>query len=215
MISIANLTLSRLVAQTKPHMGARDDVEALQSITFDHDGTYLYAMATNRFTLGVARTQLLKAEDEPWTAVVHRTQVPEVAAAIKLLDAKPVNLERTETQLVLSGESGSRIAINLLQPKQAPVSWRKYLLPQLGKAAAVSQMAMTPKFFGAWKDLPGPVQMWSVGEGKPTIIVAADFIGMQMPVRRSDSDDLTLRRELDAWQAAKQDEAPAAEPVAA
>lgn len=215
MITIANLTLSRLVAQSKPHMGDRNDVEALQSISFDHDGTYLYAMATNRFTLGVSRTQLLKADDEPWTAVVHRTQVPELAAAIKLLDTKPINFERTDTQLILSGESGSRIAINLLQPKQGPLNWRKYLLPQLDKAAASSQMAMTPKFFGAWKELPGPVQMWSVGEGKPTLIVAADFIGMQMPVRRGDSDDLTLRRELDAWQAAKRDEPESAEPAAA
>lgn len=214
MISIANLTLSRLVAQAKPHMGDRHDVETLQSITFDHDGTYLYAMATNRFTLGVARTQLLRSQDEPWSAVVHRTQVPELAAAIKLLDTKPVNLERTDTQLILSGESGSRIAINLLQPKQGPLNWRKYLLPQLDKAAATSQMAMTPKYFGAWKELPGPVQMWSVGDGKPTIIVAPDFIGMQMPIRTSDSHDLTVRRELDAWKAAKVDE-PAAEPAAA
>jgi hypothetical protein len=214
VISIANLTLSRLVNQAKPHMGDRNDVETLQSITFDHDGSYLYAMATNRFTLGVSRTQLLKAEDEPWSAVIHRTQVQELAAAIKLLDTKPVNLERTETQLILSGESGSRIAINLLQPKQGPLNWRKYLLPQLDKAAATAQMAMTPKFFGAWKELPGPVQMWSVGEHQPTIIVAADFIGMQMPIRTSDSHDLTVRRELDAWKATKVDEA-SVEPAAA
>lgn len=215
MITIADRTLSRLVAQAKPHMGDRNDVEALQSISFDHDGTYLYAMATNRFTLGVARTQLLKGDDEPWTAVVHRSQVPELGAAIRLLDAKQVNVERTDDQLILSGESGSRIAISLLKTKQGPPSWRKYLLPQLDKAATAVQMAMTPKYFGAWKDLPAPVQMWSVGEGKPTLIVAADFIGMQMPVRLRDSDDLTLRRELDAWQAAKQDEPETAEQAAA
>lgn len=215
MITIADHTLSRLVAQTKPHMGDRNDVEALQSITFDHDGTYLYAMATNRFTLGVARTQLMQADAEPWTAIVHRSQVPELAAAIRLLDTKPINVERTGSQLILSGESGSRININLLQAKQGPPSWRKYLLPQLDKAAATTQMAMTPKCFGAWKDLPGPVQMWSVGEGKPTLIVAADFIGMQMPVRSRESDDLTLRRELDAWQAARQNEPEVSEPAAA
>lgn len=208
MITIADLTLSRLVNQTKPHMGDRNDVEALQSIAFDHDGTYLYAMATNRFTMGVARTQLLKAEGEPWTAVVHRLQVPELAAAIRLLDSKPVNLDRTDSHLVLTGESGSRIAIETMQPKQGPLNWRKYLLPLLDEAAATAQMAMTPKFFGAWKNLPGPVQMWS------TVILAADFIGMQMPVRTSESHDLTTRRELDAWKAAKRDE-PAAEPAAA
>ncbi|MFF0777039.1 hypothetical protein [Streptomyces sp. NPDC003720] len=211
MITIADHTLSRLVAQAKPHMGTKYDVETLQSISFDHDGTYLYAMATNRYTMGVSRTQLLKADAEPWAAVVHRTQVAELAAAIRLLDSKPINLEHTDTQLILSGESGSRIAINLLQPKQGPLNWRKYILPQLDMAAATAQMAMTPKFFGAWKDLPGPVQMWSVGEAKPTLIVAADFIGMQMPVRPRESDDLTLRRELDAWKATKRDdEQPAA-----
>lgn len=215
MITIADHTLSRLVSQTRPHMATKADPETLQSIAFDHDGTYLYAMATNRFTMAVSRTQLSRAEAEPWTAVVHRLQVPELVAAIRLLDSKPINIERTEERLVLAGASGSRITIALSQPDKEPLSWRKFLLPQLEKQAASSQMAMTPKFFGAWKDLPGPVQMWSVGEGQPTLIVAADFLGMQMPVRRT-GEDLTLRHELDAWADAKKPEpAEPAEPVAA
>lgn len=213
MITIADRTLSRLVAQTKPHMAGKDDPEALQSIIFDHDGTYLYAMATNRFTMAVSRTQITSSDDKPWTAVVHRLQVPEVEAAIKLLDTKPIDIERTTTQLVLSGESGSRIAVNLSQPDQEPLSWRKFLLPLLEKKPDTAEMSMTPKFFGAWKNLPGPVSMWCVGDMKPTLILASDFIGMQMPVRTSESHDLTVRRELDAWKAAKGDEP--AEPAAA
>lgn len=215
MITIADQTLSRLVNQAKPHMADKSDVESLQSIVFDHDGTYLYAMATNRYTMGVSRTQLIKADDEPWTATVHRLQVPELAAAIRLLDARPVNLEHTGTHLVLTGDSGSRIAIETVQHQQGPLNWRKYLLPLLDEDAARSQMAMTPKFFGAWKNLPAPVQMWSVGDMRPTLIVAADFIGMQMPVRTSDTQDLTTRRELDAWKAASREESAPAEPAAA
>ena len=213
MITIADHTLSRLVAQARPHMAGKDDPETLQSIAFDHDGTYLYAMATNRFTMAVSRTQVTGGDDKPWTAVVHRMQVPELVAAIRLLDSKPIDLQRTDTQLVLSGESGSRIAIILSQPDKEPLSWRKFLLPLLEKKAAVADMAMTPKFFGAWKDLPAPVQMWSVGAMKPTLILASDFIGLQMPVRTAEGQDLTTRRELDAWLAAKP--AEAAEPVAA
>ncbi|MGW1135636.1 hypothetical protein [Streptomyces griseoluteus] len=213
MITIADHTLSRLVAQTKPHMAGKDEPEALQSITLDHDGTYLYAMATNRFTLAVSRTQVTGGNDEPWTAVVHRMQVPEVEAAIKLLDSKPIDLERTETQLVLSGESGSRIAVNLSQPDKEPMNWRNFVLPLLEMKTAAAEMSMTPKFFGAWKNLPGPVSMWCVGDMKPTLIVASDFIGMQMPVRTSESHDLTVRRELDAWLAARRDEP--AQPAAA
>ncbi|MFJ4808544.1 hypothetical protein [Streptomyces longwoodensis] len=213
MITIADHTLSRLVAQTKPHIAGKDDPEALQSVIFDHDGTYLYAMATNRFTMAVSRTQITSSNDKPWTAVVHRMQVPEVEAAIKLLDAKPIELERTDTQLVLSGESGSRVAVNLSQPDKEPTSWRKFVLPLLEKKPATAEMSMTPKFFGAWKSLPGPVSMWCVGDMKPTLILASDFIGMQMPVRTSETHDLTVRRELDAWLAAKQDEP--AEPAAA
>ncbi|MET7688047.1 hypothetical protein ABZT06_08705 [Streptomyces sp. NPDC005483] len=213
MITIADHALSRLVAQTKPHIAGKDDPEALQSIAFDHDGTWLYAFATNRFTLAVSRTQVTGGDDKPWAAVVHRMQIPELAAAIRLLDAKPINIERTGTQLVLSGESGSRIAIALSQPDKEPMSWRKYLLPLLEKKAATAEMSMTPKFFGAWKDLPGPVSMWCVGEMKPTLILASDFVGMQMPVRTAESHDLTVRRELDAWKAAKRDEPE--EPAAA
>lgn len=210
MITIADHTLSRLVAQAKPHMGQRSDVEAIQNITFEYENGVLYAMATNRFTLAVSRTQVTGGNDEPWSAIVHRTQVTELEAAIKLLDAKPVNLDRLGDQLILSGESGSRIALGLSPFAKLPVDWRKVLLAAIERPASDAQMAMSPQFFGAWKNLPGPVQMWSTGEGKPTLIVAADFIGAQMPVRR-DSEDDTFRRELDAWLAAKRDdEQPAA-----
>ncbi|MEU9310920.1 hypothetical protein [Streptomyces sp. NPDC048256] len=206
MITIADHTLSRLVAQTRPHVGNLVDAEAVQCLTFEYDRGVLYAMATNRFTLAVARTQVTSGTDKPWHAIVHRVQLPELAAAIKLLDSKPINLERTRDQLVLSGDSGTRIAIELSPFVKTPLDWRKVILPTLEREASSHQMAMEPKFFGAWKSLPGPVQMWSSGEGKPTLIVAADFLGAQMPIRLRDGKDDTLRGELDAWAAAKRDE---------
>lgn len=212
MITIADHTLSRLVAQTRPHVGNLVDAEAVQCITFDHDGRHLYAMATNRYTIAVSRTQLTSGEDEPWHAIVHRTQLPELAAAVKLLDADTVQLERTDDQLVLSGKRGHRVAVDFSPFTQKPLDWRKLLLPALEKPAADIQMAMDPKFFGAWKNLPKPVQMWSTGEGRMSLIVAADFLGGQMPIRR-EGGDVELRRELDAWLAAKPVEA--AEPAAA
>ncbi|MYR83838.1 hypothetical protein GTY41_02465 [Streptomyces sp. SID685] len=206
MITIADHTLSRLVAQTRPHVGNLADLEAIQCISFEYESGALYAMATNRYTLAVSRTQITSGDDEPWFAIVHRLQIPELAAAIKLLDAKPINLERTGDQLILSGDSGTRIAIELSPfATKVPVDWRKVILPAIERPASDAQMAMDPKFFGAWKGLPGPVQMWSTGEGKPTLIVAADFLGAQMPIRRDTEDD-TLRSELDAWLAARRDE---------
>ena len=213
MITIADHALSRLVAQTKPHMGERNDVESVQNIIFEYDRGVLYAVATNRFTLAVSRTKVTGGDDEPWTAIVHRAQVPEMEAAIKLLDAKPVTLERTGDQLILSGESGSRIAIGLSPFAKLSFDWRTVMLAAIQRPATDAQMAMTPKFFGAWKNLPSPVQMWSTGEGKPTLIVAADFLGAQMPVRLRDGEGDTLRGELDAWLAARRDEP--AQPAAA
>lgn len=213
MITIADHTLSRLVAQTRPHVGNLNDAEAVQCITFDHDGRHLYAMATNRYTIAVSRTQVTGGDDQPWSAIVHRQQLPEVAAAVKLLDAQTVRLERNKDQLILSGDRGHRVAVDLSPYAKEPLDWRKLLLPSLEKPAADTQMAMDPRFFGAWKNLPKPVQMWSTGEGRMSLIIAADFLGGQMPLRR-EGGDVELRRELDAWQAAKRDE-PAAEPAAA
>lgn len=214
MITIADHTLSRLVAQTRPHVGNLADAESVQCITFDHDGHHVYAMATNRYTIAVSRTQVTGGDDEPWSAIVHRQQLPEVAAAVKLLDANTVQLERTADQLILSGKQGHRIAVDLSPFAKQPLDWRKLLLPALDKPAADTQMAMDPKFFGAWKSLPKPVQMWSTGEGRMSLIVAADFLGGQMPIR-SEGGDVELRRELDAWKAAKRDEPEAIEPAAA
>ncbi|MEK9524076.1 hypothetical protein MIU24_32585 [Streptomyces venezuelae] len=201
MITIADHTLSRLVAQTRPHVGNLIDAESVQCIAFDHDGRHLYAMATNRFTLAVSRTLVTGGDDEPWSAIVHRQQLPEMAAAIKLLDTATVRIERTADQMVLSGERGHRIAIDLSPYAKVPLDWRKLMLPSLEKPAAAVQTAMDPKFFGAWKNLPKPVQMWSTGEGRMSLIVAADFLGAQMPIRR-EGEDVALRQELDSWKAA-------------
>jgi hypothetical protein len=214
VITIADHTLSRLVAQTRPHVGNLNDAEAVQCITFDHDGRHLYAMATNRYTIAVSRTQVTAGDDEPWSSIVHRQQLPEVAAAVKLLDANMVRLERTKDQLILSGERGHRIAVDLSPYAKEPLDWRQLLLPALEKPAADAQMAMDPRFFGAWKNLPKPVQMWSTGEGRMSLIIAADFLGGQMPLRR-EGGDVELRRELDAWKAAKRAEPETAEPAAA
>lgn len=201
MITIADHALSRLVEQTRPHMGTGYEPEAVQALNIDHDGQYLYAMATNRYTMAVSRTRITDGADEPWSVAISRVQVPELKAAVRLLDQKSINLERTDSQLVLSGESGTRIAIGLL-PIEDPFDWRKVMLPALEKKAASARMAMSPKYFGAWKNLPGPVEMWSTGENRIALIVAADFLGAQMSVRR-EGEDATLRRELDSWKPAE------------
>ncbi|MFK0182003.1 hypothetical protein ACIQVR_39335 [Streptomyces xanthochromogenes] len=214
MITIADHTLSRLVAQTRPHVGSLADTEAVQCITFDHDGQHLYAMATNRYTMAVSRTLVTGGNDQPWTAIVHRTQLPEMAAAVKLLDTQTVRLERTAEQLVLSGDRGHRIAVELSPYAKEPLNWRKLLLPALEKPAVGVQAAMDPKFFGAWKGLPKPVRMWSTGEGRISLVVAADFLGAQMPLRANSEDD-ALESELAAWRAARGEQAEPAEPLAA
>lgn len=214
MITIADHTLSRLVAQTRPHVGNLVDAEGVQCITFDHDGRHLYAMATNRYTMAVSRTQLTGGDDQPWHAIVHRTQLPELAAAVKLLDTDTVQLERTDDQLILSGKRGHRVAVDFSPFTQKPLDWRKLLLPALEKPPVDTQMAMDPKFFGAWKNLPKPLHMWSTGEGSLSLIAAADFLGAQMPIRR-EGGDIELRRDIDLWLTAKRDEPEAEQPAAA
>lgn len=204
MITIDDHTLSRLVSQAKPHMAERNEPESIQVLMFDYDGTHLHCWATNRYTVGIARTKAT-GNDEPWTAIVGRQQVAELQAAIRLLDHKQINVSLRRDQLVLSGDAGTVIAIALTDTK-VPLDWRKIMLPALDMEAATAQMAMTPKYFAAWKNLPGPVQMWATGENRMIVISAPDFLGGQMPVRR-EGEDVALRRELNSWK-------PVATPVA-
>lgn len=201
MITIAEYTLSRLFNQTKPHVAERTEAEAVQVMVFDYDGTHLHAWTTNRYTLAVARTKT-EGDDKPWTAVVERKNLPDLQAAIRILDKKPIALDRADDKLVLSAETGTRIGIELAAIK-TPLDWRKVVLPALDRKADATPMDLNPSFFGAWKGLPGPVSMWSTGESKPSLVLAADFIGLQMPVRRSVSAADTQQRELDSWRPAK------------
>lgn len=197
MITIADYTLGRLVSQAKPHMGDRSDYEVLQALHFDYDGRHLHAWATNRYTIGVSRTAVINADDKPWKATVGRLQIPELQAAVRLLDSRSVYLERSASNLILSNEAGTRISVELTEQKE-PLDWRKVMLSSLDVRPADARMAMTPKYFAAWKNLPHPVQMWSTGEGRMVLISAPDFLGGQMPVRR-DGEDAALLRELESW----------------
>lgn len=197
MITIADYTLGRLVSQAKPHMAERSDYETLQVLNFDYDGRHLHVWATNRYTIGVSRTAVVTADDEPWTATVGRLQVAELQAAVRLLNAHPVHLERGKSSLILSNETGTRISVELTD-QQKTLDWRKVMLSSLDVQPVDARMAMTPKYFAAWKNLPHPVQMWSTGEGRMVLISAPDFLGGQMPVRR-DGEDTSLLRELESW----------------
>ncbi|MFJ3950226.1 hypothetical protein ACIPXV_09175 [Streptomyces libani] len=200
MITISEHTLSRLFNQTKPHVAERSEAEAVQILVFDYDGTHLHAWATNRYTLAVARTKA-EGSDEPWTVVVERKNLPDLQAAIRLLDKKPIAIEKAADRIVLSGETGTRIGIEL-STSITPLNWRKIVHPALDRKANATPMDLNPSFFGAWKGLPGPVSMWSTGENQVSLVLAADFIGLQMPVRRSVSED-AHQRELDSWRPAK------------
>lgn len=196
MITISEYTLSRLVAETKPHVADRVEAEAVQILVFDYDGTRLHTWATNRYTLAVARTEA-EGDDQPWTAAIDRKSLPELQAAIRLLDKKPVNLETTTDKLLLSGPTGTRISIDLAAGK-TPLDWRKIVYPAIERKAEAQPMSLNPQFFAAWKGLPSPVQMWSTGENRPSLILAADFVGLQMPIRRP-GDQSALDHELATW----------------
>ncbi|MFD8088718.1 hypothetical protein [Streptomyces malaysiensis] len=206
MTTIAEYTLSRLVAQTKPHVAERAESESVQVLIFEYDGIHLYAWATNRYTLAVARTKA-EGDGKQWTAIIDRKNLPELQAAIRLLDKKPVTLEHTPDHLVLSGESGTRVSISIESGK-TPLDWRKVVHPAIERKTEALPMALNPQFFGAWKNLPGPVSMWSTGENQAALVMAADFIGLQMPIRRPGGSD-ALARELDTWRPVEPVELPA------
>ena len=176
--------LGRLIDQTRGHMGS-EYIEQLHGIRFDVDSRYLYAVASDRFTMAVARYGLSHSEEdqEPWARTLPATHLPALREWVgSMKGAEQVTISTQEARLIFEGPQTSlnlAVVVGLEFP-----DWRGILrkaVDQTGEAdlfpALNSEMLQR---FGE----TGHILRISVGaDQKPSVFFGEDFIGAQMPVR--------------------------------
>lgn len=187
MTFIAASDLHRMLAQVTPHMSDDDTLPLLNAIHLEARNHDLTAVATDRYTIGVGRTNLV--EGDRWTALIPAEDLATVTAWLKTADTTTISIvaeaSEEDTTLTLSGNGGSlRVAYSTRHYGQFP-NWRNLLRGALdSEPQAVPLGGLTTKFLDRWQHADKVLHFFQAGPKKPLVFLddIGDFIGMQMPI---------------------------------
>ncbi|MFD5579039.1 hypothetical protein [Streptomyces pseudogriseolus] len=195
--------LGRLITQTMNHMGA-DHIEALHGIRLDADARYLYAVASDRYTLAVARYRLNDGDQnqEPWAGTIPARHVATLREWIEGMEgAALITVSTAKGRMFFEGaETDLTLSVNAVGDFP---DWRGLLNKMIQMSAEGEPFpALNSGLLGRF-DNTAMVRARLIGNEKPLLVFGEDFIGAQMPARYSGiypTQDETFETARQSWQ---------------
>lgn len=194
--------LKLLLDQTVDHIGS-EHIEALHGIRLDVDAHYLYAVATDRYSLAVARYALNHADEDqtPWAVTVPGDFVPSLRQWINSLKgAAYITISTANDRLVFDGPlTGLNTAINA---GIEFLDWRGLLRNMIENSVDSEPFpALNSKMLANF-NAANMLRVRLTGNEKPVLLFGQDFIGAQMPARYAGiypAKDETFATAHQAW----------------
>ncbi|MFI5664626.1 phiSA1p31-related protein [Streptomyces sp. NPDC051684] len=194
MIEISSSTLRHMLQQVTPHMDDPENyIPVISSIHLEARDGWLYAVATDRFTIAVARRGIVNTGDH--SGVIPGRLVPALTAWLDsvadlvstigvTLPLVPVDGKK-ELIFTTSGQGSFSAEYDPSDYEKFP-NWRKILHDALtAKPKAVATTGFTTKFLARWQHATPKLVAWQNEEGKPFVFLdeVGEFAGLHMPVR--------------------------------
>jgi hypothetical protein len=196
-VSLSAYDLHKALTQIAPHVSDDFTLPVINSARIEADGGNLFAIATDRYTMAVARIGIV--ETATWQAHIPSEQLPTVIAWLHAAGTITITVEVATdgdlTRLTFDdGAGGLRIETDTSGYGHFP-DWRKYVSEHLSEPSEpISGSGLDAGFLARWQHAGERFRAWQAGSHKPLILMDDDatFIGMQMPVRweSADRDDL-------------------------
>lgn len=197
MTTITAAQLQHMLDQVKPHMSTDDTLPVINSVHLEVRDGYLFAAATDRYTLAVSRVAVTTADN--WThSFIPGENLPALEAWLEAAVGTvtlAVSNAADDGTLTITGKTGSMtIAYNSRAYKNFP-SWRNLVRNEIdSQPQPVSLTGFTTKYLARWQQAGTVIQCWQNKPSSPLIVMGetGDFLGLQMPVRHEISrNDLT------------------------
>ncbi|MGW1949936.1 hypothetical protein ACWCRC_37225 [Streptomyces sp. NPDC001940] len=178
--------LGRLIDKTIDHMGS-EYTESLHGIRLDVDAKYLYAVASDRYTIAAARYRLNvdEQQQEPWARTIPAAYLRSVREWIQQMEgAVLVTISTVEDRLVFKSPQ-SDLTMAVSTSLEFP-DWRGILRAQVEQAADSSDMfpALNAGYLARFNN-GDTIRVRLLGDEKPVLVFAQDFLGAQMPTRHA------------------------------
>lgn len=188
--------LAELLRKTDPHIGRHSGYAAINGVRLDSDGQQLHAIATDRYTLAVARARLSNTAPA-WALTISTRDLPALTAWLDAGEGEEdvhlspgtdgVTITSDRRKLVLPAYSG-----------EFP-DWRGMIRTALLNDPTESPWTgFTSELLGRWSSAGRDVTVWQSAYDKPLVVHGHNFIGLQMPRRIADEESPASRYE--EWQ---------------
>jgi hypothetical protein len=178
--------LAAMLDQVRPHAHDRDDLPAIAGVHLDSDGTHLHAVATDRFTIAVARRRLYTGET--WAVTVATPHVAYLTGFAEAHNRRDtVTIDVTPGQLTVSSNQG-RVTMPTVDGEFP--NWRALFNKHLAENAETIDVAgLNTRQMRRWENAGWPVQTFQNGPTKPLFVIGDDMLGMQTAVRYEGGPD--------------------------
>ncbi|NUQ95181.1 MAG: hypothetical protein HOY79_01010 [Streptomyces sp.] len=177
--------LGRLIDKTISHMGS-EYVEPLHGIRLDVDAKYVYAVASDRYTIAVARYELNHGDQqqEPWARTIPAEHLRSIREWIDTMKgAGLITISTAKDRLVFEGPQ-TDLSIAVSTSLEFP-DWRGLLRKQVEQAVEGTTFPALNSGFLARFNNGDVIRTRLTGDERPLLVFAEDFIGAQMPTRHA------------------------------
>lgn len=196
--------LGRLIDRTIGHIGS-EFTEPLQGIRLEADASFLYAVASDRYTVAAARYRHQGLDGEPFARTLPAGSLPALREWISIQPGSdPITVTATEDRVRFAaprGDLGIAVSVDL-----AFFDWRGVLRGVLEQASDSGTFpVLDTRLLGRFGAADDMVRVRVAADRQAVLIVGEDFLGAQMPARaRRDgigNEDLSTLDEVHAsWQ---------------
>lgn len=174
--------LKLLLDQTADHMGP-DNLELLHGIRLDVDAQYLYAVASDRFTLAAARYRLAEGDQgqEPWACLIPGDVVPALREWVgSMKGAAYITISMAKDRLVFDGPLAD-LTVAVVLGLEFP-DWRGLLRSIASQTVEGAPFpALNTDLLPRWAAIRQSLRTRITADRKAVLFFGHDFIGAQMP----------------------------------
>ncbi|MFJ7422706.1 phiSA1p31-related protein [Streptomyces uncialis] len=188
--------LLRMLDQVLPHMSTETDDPMLNCIHLEVRDQWLFATATDRYTMAVARTHT--ADTDSWQALIAAAHIPAVhellIAAKDKSDLVTLSVAADGRQVTISSSvmgNSMTMSAPALAPNGYP-DWRRVLCKVLDTTPQPTRLTtLRTEYLARWGDASPYLRCWQSAPDSPLVLMdgAGRFLGLQSP-RRSDATSL-------------------------
>lgn len=211
MISIPASDLRRMFKQVTPHMLNPDDyLPVISAIRLEARDGWLYAVATDRYTIAAARHQIGGTLNQ--TGHIPGRLVPALTTWLDnaaddghtvSLDL-PVDEEECRVVLAAGGLGNFTVRYDAADYEKFP-GWRKLLHAALTcEPGPIPLTGFTTRFLARWQHAAEELITWQEAPGKPLVLLdrRGTFAGLHMPIGFHNDPSVTRQGAAAGWIAA-------------